>query len=86
LAATAISAVDAAPWDLKAKLLGTSVAAMLGCCRDTVPIYGSGGFTCYSDPQLREQLAGWVQDDGCRWVKMKLAATRRATPAGRRCT
>jgi L-alanine-DL-glutamate epimerase-like enolase superfamily enzyme len=74
LVATAISAIDAALWDLKAKLLGTSVAAMLGCCRDTVPIYGSGGFTCYSDSQLREQLAGWVRNDGCRWVKMKIGS------------
>src|SRR5262249_16049690 len=43
--ATAISAVDVALWDLKAKLLGTSVATLLGCCRETVSIYGSGGFT-----------------------------------------
>jgi L-alanine-DL-glutamate epimerase-like enolase superfamily enzyme len=74
LVATAISAVDAALWDLKAKLLGSSVAAMLGCCRDTVPVYGSGGFTCYSDARLREQLAGWIRDDGCRWVKMKIGS------------
>jgi L-alanine-DL-glutamate epimerase-like enolase superfamily enzyme len=55
LVATAISAVDAAVWDLKAKLLGVSVTALLGCCRDTVPIYGSDGFTSYGDPRLREQ-------------------------------
>jgi L-alanine-DL-glutamate epimerase-like enolase superfamily enzyme len=72
LVATAISAVDAALWDLKAKLFGTSVAALLGRCRDTVPIYGSGGFTSYSDKQLRDQLSGWVEHDGCRWVKMKI--------------
>jgi L-alanine-DL-glutamate epimerase-like enolase superfamily enzyme len=78
--ATAISAVDAAFWDLKAKLLGTSVAAMLGCCRDTVPIYGSGGFTCYSDSRLREQLAAWVRDDGCRWVKMKIGSDPACDP------
>jgi L-alanine-DL-glutamate epimerase-like enolase superfamily enzyme len=74
LVATAISAVDAALWDLKAKLLGVSVAALLGCRRDTVPIYGSGGFTCYTDARLREQLASWVRDDGCRWVKMKIGS------------
>jgi L-alanine-DL-glutamate epimerase-like enolase superfamily enzyme len=74
LVATAISAVDAALWDLKAKLLGTSVAAVLGRCRDTVPIYGSGGFTSYSDKQLRDQLSGWVEHDGCRWVKMKIGS------------
>src|SRR5262249_48645363 len=72
LVATAISAVDAALWDLKAKLLGTSVASLLGCCRDTVPIYGSGGFTTYSDKQLRDQLSNWVEHDGCGWVKMKI--------------
>jgi len=74
LVATAISAVDAALWDLKAKLLGTSVAALLGCCRNTVPIYGSGGFTTYTDKQLRDQLSGWVGNDGCRWVKMKIGS------------
>jgi L-alanine-DL-glutamate epimerase-like enolase superfamily enzyme len=74
LVATAISAVDAAVWDLKAKLLGVSVVALLGCCRDTVPIYGSGGFTCYADARLREQLNGWVRNDGCRWVKMKIGS------------
>lgn len=74
LVATAISAVDAALWDLKAKLLGVPVATLLGACRHEVPIYGSGGFTCYSDDRLRTQLAGWVEDDGCRWVKMKIGS------------
>ena len=72
LAATAISAVDVALWDLKAKLLGLPLALLLGRARDSVPIYGSGGFTTYTDEQLRDQLAGWVEKDGCRWVKMKI--------------
>ncbi len=72
LAATAISAVDVALWDLKAKLLGLPLALLLGRARDAIPIYGSGGFTTYTDDQLRDQLAGWVQNDGCRWVKMKV--------------
>jgi L-alanine-DL-glutamate epimerase-like enolase superfamily enzyme len=74
LVATAISAVDAALWDLKAKLLGIPVAALLGRHRESVAIYGSGGFTSYSDDRLREQLAGWVERDGCRWVKMKIGS------------
>jgi L-alanine-DL-glutamate epimerase-like enolase superfamily enzyme len=74
LVATAISAVDAALWDLKAKLLGVSVVALIGRRRDSVPIYGSGGFTCYPDDHLREQLAGWVEREGCRWVKMKIGS------------
>lgn len=72
VAACAISALDAAVWDLKAKLLDLPLALLLGMERDAVPIYGSGGFTTYSDHQLRAQLAGWVERDGCRWVKMKL--------------
>jgi len=72
LAATAISAVDAALWDLKAKLLDLPLALLLGRRRDEVPIYGSGGFTSYSDKQLAEQLAGWVEREGCEWVKMKI--------------
>jgi L-alanine-DL-glutamate epimerase-like enolase superfamily enzyme len=80
LAATAISAVDAALWDLKAKLVGLPLASLLGCCRDAVPIYGSGGFTSYSDDELRQQLAGWVEEDGCRWVKMKIGSEPERDP------
>jgi L-alanine-DL-glutamate epimerase-like enolase superfamily enzyme len=72
LAACAISAVDAALWDLKAQLLDLPLAALLGRCRDAVPIYGSGGFTTYSDEQLRAQLSGWVENDGCCFVKIKI--------------
>lgn len=81
LAATAISALDAALWDLKAKLLGVPVAALLGRCRETVPIYGSGGFTTYSDERLRSQLAGWVEQDGCHWLKMKIGGEPERDPA-----
>ncbi len=74
LAATAISAIDIALWDLKAKLLGVSLPALLGGVRDRVAIYGSGGFTSYSDERLQRQLEGWVERDGCRWVKMKIGS------------
>ncbi|MFL5866599.1 MAG: mandelate racemase, partial [Thermoleophilaceae bacterium] len=43
--AMAVSAVDVALWDLKARLLGVSLADLLGRFRDAVPVYGSGGFT-----------------------------------------
>ncbi len=81
LAATAISALDLALWDLKAKLLGVPLARLLGRCRDAVPIYGSGGFTTYSDERLRAQLAGWVERDGCHWVKMKVGSEPERDPA-----
>ncbi len=44
---------------------------LLGAARDAVPVYGSGGFTSYSDKQLRDQLGGWAQQ-GFSMVKMKL--------------
>ncbi len=72
IAATAISAVDIALWDLKARLLGCSLGRLLGQARDGVPVYGSGGFTSYNDGQLREQLAGWVEKNHIPRVKIKI--------------
>ena len=67
----AISAVDIALWDLKAKLLGLPLARLLGAARDSVMLYGSGGFTSYGDRTLAEQLGGWARD-GFTAVKMKV--------------
>lgn len=80
LAACAIAAVDNALWDIKACALDLPLASLLGRCRDSVPIYGSGGFTSYTDQQLREQLAGWVDRDGCRFVKMKIGSEPERDP------
>lgn len=74
LAANAISAIDAALYDLKARLLGVPLVQLLGSYRTTVPVYGSGGFTTYSDTELAEQLGKWVADDGCKDVKMKVGS------------
>jgi L-alanine-DL-glutamate epimerase-like enolase superfamily enzyme len=72
VAAMAISAVDIALWDLKARLLGVALSSLLGRARDTVPVYGSGGFTSYSDDQTREQLSGWVEKQRIPRVKIKI--------------
>jgi L-alanine-DL-glutamate epimerase-like enolase superfamily enzyme len=71
VAQMAVSAVDAALWDLKGKLLGRPLAQLLGAARDRAPIYGSGGFTSYSVAHLTEQLAGWAAQ-GIPRVKMKV--------------
>jgi L-alanine-DL-glutamate epimerase-like enolase superfamily enzyme len=71
ICAMAISAVDTALWDLKARLLNLPLVMLFGQVRDTLPIYGSGGFTNYSDEQLRNQLSGWAQQ-GIPRVKMKI--------------
>lgn len=67
----AVSAVDMALWDLKARLLGVSLADLFGVVRDWVPIYGSGGFTSYSMARLTDQAAHWA-DAGIRMVKIKV--------------
>jgi L-alanine-DL-glutamate epimerase-like enolase superfamily enzyme len=79
VAMLAISAVDAALWDLKGKLLGLSVVDLLGRSRDAVPVYGSGGFTTYSIEKLQRQLAGWVAA-GIPRVKMKTGTDPAADP------
>jgi L-alanine-DL-glutamate epimerase-like enolase superfamily enzyme len=67
----AVSAVDQALWDLKARLLDVPLVVLLGAAHDDVPIYGSGGFTSYSIERLCEQLGGWAAA-GIPRVKMKL--------------
>jgi L-alanine-DL-glutamate epimerase-like enolase superfamily enzyme len=69
--AMALSALDVALHDLKARVLGVPLWRMLGAVRDRVPIYGSGGFTSYDDRRLHDQLAGWVAE-GIPRVKMKV--------------
>ncbi|HWE56195.1 MAG TPA: enolase C-terminal domain-like protein [Acidimicrobiales bacterium] len=72
VAACAISAVDVALWDLRARQLGLSLADLLGRARDDVPVYGSGGFTSYDDEQTEKQLSTWVDDWGIPRVKIKI--------------
>jgi L-alanine-DL-glutamate epimerase-like enolase superfamily enzyme len=82
----AISAVDAALWDLKARLLGLPLVKLLGAVREAVPVYGSGGFTSYTIEQLQSQFGGWAAE-GIERVKMKIgrdpAADRERVRAAR---
>jgi L-alanine-DL-glutamate epimerase-like enolase superfamily enzyme len=71
IASTAISAVDLALWDLKAKLLDRPLVSVLGAARGSVPLYGSGGFTSYPIERLKDQLGGWASQ-GFKRVKMKV--------------
>lgn len=71
IASMAIAAVDIALWDLKARALDRPLVALLGAVHTAVPVYGSGGFTSYSDMQLREQLGHWAAA-GIPRVKIKI--------------
>jgi L-alanine-DL-glutamate epimerase-like enolase superfamily enzyme len=73
----AISAVDTALWDLKARLLELPLVRLFGQVREAMPIYGSGGFTSYSNDRLCKQLAGWA-GNGIPRVKMKIGRDARA--------
>lgn len=79
VAAMAISAIDNALWDLRAKLLNVSLVQLLGSARDSIPVYGSGGFTSYDDKQLQSQLGGWA-DKGFMFVKMKIGTNPEDDP------
>ncbi len=71
LISASIAAVDACLWDLKAKLLGLPLVTLLGSVRESIPVYGSGGFTSYSLIELQEQMENWTAS-GIEMVKMKI--------------
>jgi len=80
IAASAISAVDIALWDLKARLLGVALSDLFGRCHAEVPVYGSGGFTSYDDKRTCEQLHTWVEDWDIPRVKIKIGESWGTNP------
>ncbi len=72
IGAMALSAVDCALWDLKARLLELPLHYLLGSVRDRIEVYGSGGFVNYSEDQLRDQLLGWTEKLGLERVKIRV--------------
>ncbi len=76
----AVSAVDVALWDLKARLLDLPLVTLLGAVRPAVEVYGSGGFTSMTESDLTCQLSEWVERAGVRRVKMKIAADHGSDP------
>jgi len=75
----AISAIDNALWDLRAKLQDCPLVHLLGGARFGIAVYGSGGFTSYSDHQLTKQLSGWAHD-GFKMVKIKVGTNAAEDP------
>ncbi len=79
IAAMSISAVDAALWDLKAKLLGIPLVSLLGPSQEGMPVYGSGGFTSLSKEKLGQQLLEWISE-GINQVKIKVGRDPQVDP------
>ena len=71
LAFSALSAVDIALWDLKARYYETPLYRLLGPYAETVPVYGSGGWTHFSLDELVAEQCGYVER-GMKAVKMKV--------------
>jgi L-alanine-DL-glutamate epimerase-like enolase superfamily enzyme len=69
----ALSAVDIALWDLKAKLLGLPLAQLLGVYQDPVPAYASGGYYIEGAGirDLEREVAGYAES-GFDAVKIKV--------------
>ena len=80
IAMMAVSAIDNALWDLRARLVDLPLVSLLGQVRSGIPVYGSGGFTSYTDQQLADQLGGWA-NAGFTKVKMKIGAHPLLDPA-----
>ena len=71
IASRALSAVDIGLWDLKAKALGLPLYKLLGPFTNTVPIYGSGGWTDFTEDELLAEMTGYVEQR-IKGVKMKV--------------
>jgi D-arabinonate dehydratase len=72
VAFTAISAIDIALWDLKAKLFDVPLFRLLGPFTDRVPIYGSGGWTSFTEAELVREQVSYVER-GMPRIKLKVA-------------
>lgn len=70
IGAMALSAVDVALWDLKARLLRLPLYQALGPFHEAVPIYGSGGFCNYPLDRLIKQVTYWAEQ-GIPRIKIK---------------
>ncbi len=69
----ALSTVDIALWDLKAKLVGLPLAHLLGVYQDPVPAYASGGYFVEGEglAELDAEVTRWAQD-GYAAIKVKV--------------
>ncbi|MGC4933096.1 enolase C-terminal domain-like protein [Gordonia sp. DT30] len=67
----AISAVDIALWDLRARTLDVGLTTLWGEMHSRVEVYGSGGFVNEDAEQLRGYVDEWSRL-GCRGMKIKI--------------
>ena len=85
IVSTAVSAIDAALWDLKARLLNLPLVKLLGAAHAGVPVYGSGGFTSYSIDSSKGSSAAGRRRVSARQAENRDSSERRhrASPRAR---
>ncbi len=76
----AISALDTALWDIKAKAAGVPLARLLGGHRDAVPAYASGALMRHFTLKEVETAARKLVDRGWRSMKTQLALPGPTSP------
>jgi L-alanine-DL-glutamate epimerase-like enolase superfamily enzyme len=67
----ALSAIDIALWDLKGKIVNLPLFRLLGGNKTCLPVYGSGGWTSYSDEQYVAEAQEMVKR-GYTNIKIKV--------------
>jgi L-talarate/galactarate dehydratase len=77
----ALSAIDTALWDLRAKSMGLPLWKLLGGARERVPAYASGALTRGLSLDRVVQAAATLKDRGWREMKTQLALPGETTPA-----
>ena len=53
---------------------------MFGGTETRIPVYGSGGWTSYTDDELVEEMVGLVKDDGYTTIKFKVGVDGGMSP------
>jgi len=66
-------AINIAMWDAWGKYLQQPVWKLLGTCKTSVPIYGSGGWLSYTVEELLEEATNYV-NRGFKAVKIKVGS------------
>ena len=70
---SAISAIDLALWDIKAKALDVPVYQLLGGkVREKIPVYANGWFEGLETPQEHANAAKKIIDSGYKCLKLSL--------------
>lgn len=75
ISSMAISAVDTALWDLKAKCLELPLCKLLGQKHKNMPVYASGGFTSYDASELFDKFSK-EREKGHARFKMKIGRSK----------